>query len=89
MKFKSFLYGCLPGLFLAFALSACVSGAPGDKVKEALILPDPVTAPDLAAAPRSYENHFRKALRLLHVSGRTDFDLHQARVGFETAARLS
>jgi len=39
--------------------------------------------------PRSYESHFRKALEKFNSPTRTEADLKIARVGFETAGRLS
>lgn len=86
-KSRPLLAACLSG-----ALISCSAGGTEGTVRrlETLTQPAPVTpVPDLAGQPRSYESHFQKGLNLLHKKKRTDFDLHLARVAFETAARLS
>lgn len=86
-----FVRRLVPVLLLSLSLSACVSGAQLEKNLQAVdgfMEPGP-SVPDLALEPRSYESHYNRALALLHQKNRTDFELHLARVGFETAARLS
>lgn len=81
----------MPVALLFLSLSACISGAQLEKNLQAVdgfMEPGP-SVPDLALEPRSYESHYNRALALLHQKNRTDFELHLARVGFETAARLS
>lgn len=76
-------------VFIFLSLAACAPSMQMAEKGGQPVAGSGVQAARLAAQPRSYESHYQRALQLLYKPGRNDADLHMARVGFETAARLS
>lgn len=92
MSASSLFPARLIGLSLCLLIAACSASDQTRRNKattDAFANIRPIPVEKLNVEPRSYQSHYNKALFFLAKKDRTDFDLHLARVGFETAARLS